>query len=47
MAVFGFIALALAGGFGRASADTSIDSEEQAFMDTLNRYREDNSCHRS
>jgi hypothetical protein len=43
IAVFGFAVLAIAGGSGRASADTSIDGEEQAFIDTLNRYREDNS----
>jgi uncharacterized protein YkwD len=42
IAVSAFAVLAIASGPGRASADTSIDSEEQAFIDTLNQYREDN-----
>jgi uncharacterized protein YkwD len=43
IAVLGFAVLALAGGSGRATADTSIDSEEQSFIDTLNQYRVNNS----
>lgn len=43
LAVCGFGALALFHGAGPASADTSIDSEEQIFINDLNSYREANS----
>ncbi len=41
--IFGLVVLAFVSSTGSATAGTSIDSEEQAFIDTLNRYREDNS----